>query len=78
MALGLLALAMYISCIFHVVCAAFSALAIWKQASVGALDGEGGGGPDVSFYKNSCRLSLWLIFLDVPCHFRKFVCHISL
>ena len=27
MALGLLALAMYISCIFHVVCASFSALA---------------------------------------------------
>ena len=28
MALGLLALAMYISCIFHVVCASFSALAM--------------------------------------------------
>ena len=30
MALGLLALAMYISCIFHVVCASFSALATRK------------------------------------------------
>ena len=32
MALGLLALAMYISCIFHVVCASFSALAMRKVA----------------------------------------------
>ena len=34
MALGLLALAMYISCIFHVVCASFSALATRKLADV--------------------------------------------
>ena len=36
MALGLLALAMYISCIFHVVCAAFSALATRKLADAEA------------------------------------------
>ena len=36
MALGLLALAMYISCIFHVVCASFSALATRKLADTEA------------------------------------------
>ena len=36
MALGLLALAMYISCIFHVVCASFSALATRKLADAEA------------------------------------------
>ena len=36
MALGLLALAMYISCIFHVVCASFSALATQKLADAEA------------------------------------------
>ena len=36
MALGLLALAMYISCIFHVVCASFSALAKQKLADAKA------------------------------------------
>ena len=35
-ALGLLALAMYISCIFHVVCAPFSALATRKTANAKA------------------------------------------
>ena len=35
-ALGLLALAMYISCIFHVVCASFSALATRKLADAKA------------------------------------------
>ena len=35
-ALGLLALAMYISCIFHVVCASFSALATRKLADAEA------------------------------------------
>ena len=36
MAFGLLALAMYISCIFHVVCASFSALATQKLADAEA------------------------------------------
>ena len=36
MALELLALAMYISCIFHVVCASFSALAMRKLADAEA------------------------------------------
>ena len=36
MALGLLALAMYISCIFHGVCASFSALATRKLADAKA------------------------------------------
>ena len=36
MALGLLASAMYISCIFHVVCASFSALATRKLADAEA------------------------------------------
>ena len=36
MALGLLASAMYISCIFHVVCASFSALATPKLADAEA------------------------------------------
>ena len=36
MALGLLASAMYISCIFHVVCALFSALATRKLADAEA------------------------------------------
>ena len=36
MALGLLALAMYISCIFHVVCASFSASATRKLADAEA------------------------------------------
>ena len=36
MALGLLALAMYISCIFHVVCVSFSALAMRKLADAKA------------------------------------------
>ena len=36
MKLGLLALAMYISCIFHVVCASFSALATQKLADAKA------------------------------------------
>ena len=37
MALGLLALAMYISCIFHAVCASFSALATRKLADAKAV-----------------------------------------
>ena len=37
MALSLLALAMYISCIFHVVCASFSALATQKLANAKAV-----------------------------------------
>ena len=36
MALDLLALAMYISCIFHVVCASFPALAMRKLADADA------------------------------------------
>ena len=36
MALGLLASAMYISCIFHIVCASFSALATRKLADAEA------------------------------------------
>ena len=39
MALGLLALAMYISCIFNVVCASFSALAMRKLADAEANSG---------------------------------------
>ena len=39
MALGLLASAMYISCIFHVVCALFSALATRKLADAEANSG---------------------------------------
>ena len=41
MALGLLALATYISCIFHIVCASFSALATRKLADAKADSGEG-------------------------------------
>ena len=36
MALGLLALAMYISCIFHVVCVSFTALAMQELADAKA------------------------------------------
>ena len=40
MALGILAFAMYISCIFHVVCASFSVLATRKLADTKADSSE--------------------------------------
>ena len=62
MALGLLASAMYISCIFHVVCASFSALATRKLA-----DAEANSSGIWALVLSAERIRIFMHFSNLKC-----------